>query len=186
MIASLIRENDVLYKTFRRIVCRWRQARYGLKYVHSTFYPGVNCAIARDLVAREFSYLGPECIVGPKVEIGAYTMFGPRVAIVGSDHRFDLPGVAMIFAGRPSLSETVIGRDVWIGAGAIVMSGVSIGDGAIVAAGAVVTKDVAEFEIVGGVPARPIGMRFSTADDRAVHRAFLDLPPAEGRYCPRA
>lgn len=54
----------------------------------------------------------------------------------------------------------VIGHDVWIGANAVVLRGVSIGNGAIVAAGAVVTKDVEPWTIVGGVPARPIRSRF--------------------------
>ncbi|MEO9167166.1 MAG: DapH/DapD/GlmU-related protein, partial [Aestuariivirga sp.] len=53
-----------------------------------------------------------------------------------------------------------IGHDVWIGHGAIIMPGVKIGHGAVVAAGAVVTKDVAAFEIVGGVPAKRIKWRF--------------------------
>jgi acetyltransferase-like isoleucine patch superfamily enzyme len=54
----------------------------------------------------------------------------------------------------------VIGNDVWIGYGAIIMSGVSIGDGSIVAAGAIVTKNVIPYSIVGGVPARLLKMRF--------------------------
>ena len=49
-----------------------------------------------------------------------------------------------------------IGKNVWIGSNATVLPGVSIGDGAIVAAGAVVTKDVPENTIVGGVPAKVI------------------------------
>lgn len=57
--------------------------------------------------------------------------------------------------------SVVIGNDVWIGYGALLLSGVRIGDGAIVAAGAVVTKDVAPYSIVGGVPAREIRKRFS-------------------------
>lgn len=57
----------------------------------------------------------------------------------------------------------VIGNDVWIGAGATVARGVNIGDGAIIAGGAVVTRDVAPYTIVGGVPAQPIRRRFDDA-----------------------
>jgi hypothetical protein len=53
-----------------------------------------------------------------------------------------------------------IGHDVWIGHGATVLAGVSIGTGAVIGAGAVVSKDVAPFTIVGGVPAKPIRERF--------------------------
>jgi phosphonate metabolism protein (transferase hexapeptide repeat family) len=55
----------------------------------------------------------------------------------------------------------VVGHDVWIGHGALVMPGVTIGIGAVVGAGAVVTKDVAPYTIVGGVPTRVIRLRFS-------------------------
>jgi acetyltransferase-like isoleucine patch superfamily enzyme len=53
-----------------------------------------------------------------------------------------------------------IGNDVWLGRSATIMAGVTIGDGAVVAANAMVTKDVAPYEIVGGVPARHIKYRF--------------------------
>jgi len=61
----------------------------------------------------------------------------------------------------------VIGHDVWIGHGAIILPGRTIGTGAVVAAGSVVTKDVEPYMIVGGVPAEPIRRRFSEriADD---------------------
>ena len=55
----------------------------------------------------------------------------------------------------------IIGHDVWIGARAIVLDGVQVGNGAIIAANAVVTKDVAPYSIVGGVPAKVISYRFS-------------------------
>lgn len=54
----------------------------------------------------------------------------------------------------------IIGNDVWIGYEAVIMAGVNIGDGAIIASHAVVTKNVAPYTIVGGVPARPIRKRF--------------------------
>jgi len=57
--------------------------------------------------------------------------------------------------------KTIIGNDVWIGTRAMVLDGVKIGDGAIVAAGAVVTKDVPEYAVVGGIPAKIIKYRFT-------------------------
>lgn len=66
------------------------------------------------------------------------------------------------FAGRAA-SPVTIGHDVWIGHGAIVLPGVSIGHGAVIAAGAVVTKDVAPYTIVGGVPAKLIRARVDAA-----------------------
>lgn len=56
--------------------------------------------------------------------------------------------------------QTIIGHDVWIGERAILMDGISVGTGAVIAAGAVVTKDVAPYSIVGGVPARHLKFRF--------------------------
>jgi len=57
--------------------------------------------------------------------------------------------------------DTIIGNDVWIGSEAMIMSGVKVGDGAIIASRAVVTKDVAPFEVVGSNPAKHIKFRFS-------------------------
>jgi phosphonate metabolism protein (transferase hexapeptide repeat family) len=61
-----------------------------------------------------------------------------------------------------------IGHDVWIGHGVTITAGVTIGDGAVVGAGAVVTKDVAPYTIVGGVPATPIRRRFTEAQAEAL------------------
>lgn len=63
----------------------------------------------------------------------------------------------------PGVLPTIIGHDVWIGIYSSIKTGVHIGNCAIIGAGAVVTKDVPDFSIVGGVPAKTIRMRFSDA-----------------------
>ena len=67
--------------------------------------------------------------------------------------------------------DIIIGNDVWIGFEAVILAGVTIGDGAIVGARAVVTKDVAPYTIVGGVPAKPIRKRF----DAQTIKALLEM-----------
>ena len=70
-----------------------------------------------------------------------------------------------------------IGHDVWIGHGSIVMPGVKIGHGAVVAAGAVVTKDVAAYDIVAGVPGRHLRWRFKrSVRDGLLALAWWDWP----------
>uniref|UniRef100_UPI00396C48FF chloramphenicol acetyltransferase n=1 Tax=Paracoccus sp. TaxID=267 RepID=UPI00396C48FF len=77
---------------------------------------------------------------------------------------------AEFFATRTA-RRAVLGPDCWIGHGAIIKPEITIGTGAIVAAGAVVTHDVAPFQIVAGCPARPLRMRF----DDATATRLLDL-----------
>jgi hypothetical protein len=77
---------------------------------------------------------------------------------------------AELFAWRRS-NRVTLGHDVWVGHGATVMAGVTVGTGAVVGAGAVVTRDVAPYTLVGGVPARPLRDRFPAA----VAGRLLDL-----------
>lgn len=114
--------------------------------------------------------IGRYCSVGPGVLIGE----GNHPTSWLSTHPFQYGGPASLpfwhetkdFEGqidRPAAivkTPPVIGNDVWIGANAVILRGVNIGDGAIVAGGAMVTKDVAPYEIVGGVPAKHIRFRF--------------------------
>lgn len=122
--------------------------------------------------------LGDHCYIGAgsyldgDITIGDHSMLANNVAIVGGDHAFDRPGVMMRDGGREEWLPTILGRDVWIGHGAIILNGISVGDGAIVAAGSVVTKNVAAFSVVAGNPARHIKWRFDEAG-QSVHSAVL-------------
>ncbi len=96
-----------------------------------------------------------------------FTMFGGRWAEQTLD----------IVTAIPSRCDTVVGNDVWLGYGAMVMPGVRIADGAVVAAGTVVTADVPPYTIVGGNPARPIRQRFDDAGiERLLRAAWWDWP----------
>lgn len=113
----------------------------------------------RNIKIGNRSGLGIKCRVRGPLEIGDMVMMGPDVMILGGGHNNGRTDIPMIDQGVPNSAETIIGSDVWIGARAIIMPGVKIGNGVIIGAGAVVTKDVPNFAVVGGVPARIIKYR---------------------------
>lgn len=131
------------------------------------------------VVLGDSVYVGKDVHIECNADIGDYVMIANRVALVGRhDHDFRAVGVPVRFAPwvgatnppSPYRDEKVtVEPDVWLGYGAIVLSGVRIGRGAIVAAGAVVTKNVEPYSIVGGNPARQIGRRFADESRMAEH-----------------
>ncbi|MBO6639635.1 MAG: acetyltransferase [Roseitalea sp.] len=97
------------------------------------------------------------------------------------DYFGDADNEPAFFAWRRD-HRVVIGHDVWIGHGAIVLPGVTIGNGAVIGSGAVVTKEVAPYTIVGGVPARPIRDRFDPSiAERMEKLAWWDWSHADLR-----
>jgi len=168
--------NDRIYFAARALLQKFRRKWYRLEHLHPTCLIAGPSHLSRDLVAHQHVFIGMGSWIGPRVELNAYTMVAPRVAFVGADHRFDIPGSPIIFSGRQELPKTIVEKDVWIGFSAVIMAGVTIGRGSIVAANAVVTHDVPPYSIVGGVPAKVIRQRFSDDDDIRKHEAFLGGP----------
>jgi len=89
------------------------------------------------------------------VAIGDRVYTSPFTQIIAVNHVFDDPAKPFVDQGITA-EGIVIEDDVWLGANVVVVDGVRIGRGAVVAAGAVVTKDVAPYTVVAGVPAKPI------------------------------
>lgn len=87
------------------------------------------------------------------IRVGHDTNISSHVKLITGSHDINNPDYTADFL------PIHIGHHCWIGTGAIVLQGVKIGDGAVIAAGAVVTKDVKPWTVVGGVPAKEIGMR---------------------------
>lgn len=107
-----------------------------------------------------------------KLTVGAYCSFAANtVVFLGGEHRPDWittypfnvldPRFAAISGHPHSKGDVVIGNDVWVGRGAAILSGVRIGDGAVIGAYAIVARDVPDYAIVAGNPARLMRMRFS-------------------------
>lgn len=167
---------------YRFIKAKFYHTKYNLKNVHSTFYIGGSSKISADLIAGPYSYVGPNCIIYPKVTIGAFSMLANNVNIIGDDHNYKKPGIPIIFSGRETLKPTIIGKDVWIGAFSIIKTGIVIGDGTIVAAGSVVTKDLEPYSIYGGIPAVKIKNRFLSDYDISIHQEMLNQDISNKMY----
>lgn len=124
-------------------------------------------------------YIGKYCTIECDGAIGSQVMIANQVGLIGrKDHDYTAVGRSIRFTpwagdAAPGTTETiVIEDDVWIGFGAIVLSGVRIGRGAVVAAGALVSKDVPRYAIVAGVPAKVVRSRFNDEEIQVHERAL--------------
>ncbi|MCZ2204048.1 DapH/DapD/GlmU-related protein [Bartonella sp. A05] len=132
--------------------------------------------VLRDVIVGDFSYFerNSEAIYS---DIGRFCSIASHVCVNALEHPMERVSTHKItyrpneyfryvvldsaFRERRCAKRVTIGHDVWIGRGAVIMPGVSVGNGAVIGANAVVTKNVMPYEIVAGVPARRLRMRFS-------------------------
>lgn len=159
---------------------KWRQYNFGKNFhagrqvymwAKKSITIGDNCHIGR--------YSQIEC----NAKIGNDVLFANNVALVGRyDHNYQQIGISIRLASqvmdddyvwKEIDQEVVIGDDVWVGYGSIVLSGVTIESGCIIGAGSVVTKDTEPYGIYAGSPAKKITDRFKSKTDLEKHLALL-------------
>ena len=117
--------------------------------------PPFHCDFGSNIHLGAHVFLNFNCVIldVTTVTIGERTQIGPGVQILTADHPRD---PAQREAGLEFARPIAIGRNVWIGGGALIMPGIAIGDDAVIGAGSVVTRDVAPGATVVGNPARPL------------------------------
>jgi len=151
----------------------WRNFIYRLTGIKigsgSTFHMWANFFQPKNIILGEDTIIGNRCFLDGRaaIKIGSHVDIASEVMIYNSEHDVHDPDFKAIE------QPVMIDDYVFIGPRAIIMPGIKIGRGAVIAAGAVVTKDVGQGEIVGGVPAVKIGERKTKEFNYRLGRARL-------------
>ena len=142
-----------IYWSVRMDTPPYRRFWLGRKSVVES-YCCINNAVG-DVTIGDYTRIGIHCTVIGPVCIGSNVNLAQGITVTALNHNFE-DTTKRIDEQGISTKPVVIGDDVWIGANAVILPGVTIGQHVVVAAGAVVTKDVPDYSLVAGVPAKEI------------------------------
>lgn len=124
--------------------------------------PSVTLAFPENIHIDSYVHIQPGCnlMAGGGIRIGKGTVMAHNIQVLTQNHVYDAEDLRYIpYDERCENRPVLIGEYAWIGTGVIIVPGVHIGDGAVIAAGAVVTKDVPDYAVAGGNPAKIIKYR---------------------------
>jgi len=141
--------------------------------------------IDKNSLIGDYTYINRFCEI-TSATIGNYCSIGSGVRIGSGEHDLSLLSTSAVITGHVAEELTLkpckVGHDVWIGTQAFIKRGVSIGDGAVIGAHAVVTKDVPDYSIVAGNPARIIKYRIPTdLQETLIQSHWWDACPSEAK-----
>ena len=108
----------------------------------------------------DYTSIGRNCEI-TATKIGRYCSIANKVQIGAGEHSLDTVSTSGLLPQKIEHTELIIGNDVWIGASCIIRRGVKIGNGAVIGANSFVNKDVPDYAVVAGSPAKIIKYRFS-------------------------
>ena len=151
----------IIWRFFRGVVCRplFLSCGTGVNIEHGAFFgSGHTISIGSN------SGIGINARIEQRTTIGADVMMGEEVMIFTRNHQTASAHIPMAAQGFEDYQPVSIGDDVWIGARAIILSGVRVGRGSVIGAGAIVSKDVPEGAVVVGNPARVIRNRYTRSE----------------------
>jgi acetyltransferase-like isoleucine patch superfamily enzyme len=156
---------DLLVNKFQKLIqcIRYRRIVLGKIGKHNDLRPGI--LLTSTSIIGNYNHIGDRVMIG-NATIGNYCSIAPDVKIGQSHHSIDYvttsQKISSINIGYSLLKKrAIIENDVWIGANAVVMQGVTIGTGSVVGANAVVTKDIPPYSVAVGIPAHVIRKRFN-------------------------
>lgn len=125
-------------------------------------HPTASLRCGKNIYLGKNSHINQYCCVwaseNSKIILGDDLLMGPGCKLFSSNHdtkNIDIPMNIQPFVEK----DIIVGNNVWLGANAVVVAGVKIGDGTVVAAGSVVTKELPNYVIAAGIPAKPIKKR---------------------------
>ncbi len=121
---------------------------------NSKFEFGIYLSNAKNLKIGKHVRINENVFLQGSIQIGDYAMLAPNVSIYSKTHNYHDIHTPMVKSGESETKTVIIEEDVWIGINAVILPGITIGKGSIIGANAVVTKNVAPYSIMGGIPAK--------------------------------
>lgn len=177
---------DLIKSIFRSTKKWWFHVRKLRFYIRGNRF-GTGAYVSSNVQLRKciigsYTSIGPNSVMNRAI-IGQYCSFASDVMIGGEEHAYwDISTSNYLTEKGVTELDTIIGHDVWIGAQCYIRQGVKIGNGAVIGSNSFVNKDIPDYAIVAGSPARVIKYRFDDVIINAINESkYWEYPPKKAK-----